>query len=52
MDIGEELGDAVYKLAKVLAPIALLADSATLYASVPHVDHAVLGEAADKPGDV
>src|SRR6266545_6258337 len=51
MDIGEELGDAVYNLAKLLAPIALLADSAMFYASVPQVDHAVLGEAADKPGD-
>jgi hypothetical protein len=52
MDIREELGDAEYKLAEVLAPIALLADSATFYASVPQVDHAVRGEAADKPGNV
>ena len=36
----------------MLAPIALLADSARVYASVPQVDHAVTGEAADEPGDV
>ncbi len=48
----ECLGDAEYKLAEVLAPIALLADSASFYASVPQVDHAVIGEAADEPGDV
>src|SRR5256714_12257392 len=52
MDIGEELGDAEYRLAEVLAPIALLADSARFSASVPQGDHAVRGEAADKPGDV
>ena len=52
MDIGEEQGDAEDQLAEVLAPIALLADSARFSASVPQVDHAVIGEAADEPGDV
>ena len=39
-------------LAKVLAPIALLADSARFNSSVPQVDHAVIGEEADEPGDI
>src|SRR5258705_7860472 len=52
MDIGEELGDERDKVAEMVAPIALLADSARFYASVPQVDHAVFGEATDKPGDV
>src|SRR5439155_25764953 len=68
MDIGELLGHAEDKHAELLAPIALLAADVVdiLYnlssvaaalamvasAGVPHVDHAVLSEAADKPGDV
>jgi hypothetical protein len=52
MDIGKQLGDAEYKFTEVLAPIALLADSARFYASVPQVDHSTIGEGADEPGDV
>src|SRR5258706_2724753 len=52
MDIGEELGDERDKVAEMVAPIALLADSARFYASVPQVNHAVFGEATDKPGDI
>src|SRR5258706_8787967 len=52
MDIGEELGDERDKVAEMVAPIALLADSARFYAGVPQVDHAVLGEATDKPSDI
>ena len=44
MDVGEELGHAEDNLTELLAPIALLADDV--------VEHAVLGEAADEPGDV
>src|SRR5437879_5970677 len=68
MDIGELPGHAEDKLAELLAPIALptaevvdildnLSSVATALAmvasaGVPQVDHAVLGEAAEKPGDV
>ena len=44
MDVGEELAHAEYNLTELLAPIALLADDV--------VEHAVVGEAAHKPGDV
>lgn len=44
MDIGEQLGHAEYEIAEVIAAIALLGDDV--------VEYAVLGEAANKPGDV
>ena len=50
MDIGVILADTDYKVAELVAPIALQAER--FYASVPQVDHAVIGEEADEPGDV
>ena len=44
MDVGEQLGHLDHEIAEVLAPIALLGDDV--------VEHAVLGEAPDEPGDV
>jgi hypothetical protein len=42
MDIGVILGDADDEVTELLAPIALKAER--FYASVPQVDHAVVGE--------
>src|ERR1700682_3679993 len=50
MYIGVIPGDAGYKVAELVAPIALQVER--FYASVPQVDHAVIGEEADEPGAV
>src|ERR1700730_16717869 len=47
---GVSPGEAACKVAEALSPIALQAER--FYASVPQVDHAVIGEEADEPGDV
>ena len=50
MDIGEIRADADHKVAELIAPIALQAER--FYAGVAQVDHAVIGEERDEPGDV
>src|SRR5947209_17240460 len=49
-DVRVILDDADYKVAELIAPIALQAER--FYASVPQVDHAVIGEERDEPRDV
>jgi len=41
-----------HRLARIVPSRLRRADCARFYTSVPQVDHAVIGEAADEPGDV